>query len=72
MRGRSTTNKTRLGRCRGTEEQPATGIYVMDADGSAAPTRLTAGAHDETLAWSPDGQRIAFLAIGTAASTSTP
>ncbi len=45
-------------------------LWVMPADGSLAPTQLTAGllnedtnpVHTQPLKWSPDGQSIAFLA----------
>jgi len=37
-------------------------IYVMNADGTGAPTRLTYNAEEERApAWSPDGTRIAFM-----------
>jgi len=45
-------------------------VWVMPADGSAAPTKLTTGlavedsnpVHTQPLKWSPNGQSIAFLA----------
>lgn len=45
-------------------------VWVMPADGGAAPTKLTDGLavedsnpiHTQPLKWSPDGQKIAFLA----------
>lgn len=39
----------------------STSIWVVPIDGSAEPTRLTAGPHDASPRWSPDGTRIAFL-----------
>lgn len=37
-------------------------VYVMNADGTGAPTRLTNNAEEERApAWSPDGTRIAFM-----------
>ena len=37
-------------------------IWVVAADGKAAPRRFTAGPSDTAPRWSPDGQRLAFLA----------
>jgi TolB protein len=37
-------------------------IYVIDADGTAKPTRLTNNAEEERApSWSPDGKRIVFM-----------
>lgn len=37
-------------------------IYVINADGSGNPTRLTSNAEEERApAWSPDGRRIVFM-----------
>ncbi|HEX6095577.1 MAG TPA: S9 family peptidase [Thermoanaerobaculia bacterium] len=38
-----------------------TALWIVPADGSAPPTRLTAGTRDSQPRWSPDGRRIAFL-----------
>ncbi len=38
-----------------------TALWIVPADGSAPPTRLTAGTRDSQPRWSPDGKRIAFL-----------
>jgi dipeptidyl aminopeptidase/acylaminoacyl peptidase len=38
-----------------------TAIWIVPADGSAPPARLTAGTRDAQPRWSPDGKRIAFL-----------
>ena len=38
-----------------------TSIWMVPADGSAEPTRLTAGPHDQSPRWSPAGRRLAFL-----------
>ncbi|HYC62710.1 MAG TPA: S9 family peptidase [Thermoanaerobaculia bacterium] len=38
-----------------------TAIWIVAADGSAPPARLTAGTRDSQPRWSPDGKRIAFL-----------
>jgi dipeptidyl aminopeptidase/acylaminoacyl peptidase len=56
----------------GLEDAPSAGtaIYVAGLSAPAAPMRITAGdgkaAHDEHgLAWSPDGQHLAFLSDAT-------
>jgi Tol biopolymer transport system component len=36
-------------------------IFVVPADGSAKPVRLTDGVNDSAPRWSPDGAAIAFL-----------
>lgn len=38
-----------------------TALWIVPADGSAPPARLTAGTRDSQPRWSPDGRRIAFL-----------
>ncbi|HEV7763415.1 MAG TPA: S9 family peptidase [Thermoanaerobaculia bacterium] len=38
-----------------------TALWIVPADGSAPPARLTAGTRDSQPRWSPDGKRIAFL-----------
>ena len=38
-----------------------TALWIVPADGSAPPARLTAGTRDAQPRWSPDGKRIAFL-----------
>ncbi len=38
-----------------------TSIWAVPVDGSAEPSRLTAGPHDESPRWSPDGKQLAFL-----------
>ncbi|MDT0632295.1 winged helix-turn-helix domain-containing protein [Rubrivirga litoralis] len=46
-------------------EPGAFDVYVQDARGGAAPTRLTNHPADErSPAWSPDGQRVAFVRCG--------
>ncbi|HEY8599632.1 MAG TPA: S9 family peptidase [Thermomicrobiales bacterium] len=37
-------------------------IWIVAADGTSAPRRFTAGPSDTAPRWSPDGQRLAFLA----------
>jgi dipeptidyl aminopeptidase/acylaminoacyl peptidase len=39
----------------------ATSVWSVPTDGSAEPTRLTAGPRDSRPRWSPDGRRLAFL-----------
>ncbi|HYC91961.1 MAG TPA: S9 family peptidase [Thermoanaerobaculia bacterium] len=38
-----------------------TALWIVPADGSAPPTRLTVGTRDSQPRWSPDGKRLAFL-----------
>jgi dipeptidyl aminopeptidase/acylaminoacyl peptidase len=38
-----------------------TALWIVPADGSAPPARLTVGTRDSQPRWSPDGRRIAFL-----------
>ncbi|HEX8169748.1 MAG TPA: S9 family peptidase [Thermoanaerobaculia bacterium] len=38
-----------------------TSVWIVPADGSAPPARLTGGTRDSQPRWSPDGRRIAFL-----------
>ena len=38
-----------------------TSIWSVPADGSAQPTRMTAGTRDAQPRWSPDGKRMAFV-----------
>ena len=38
-----------------------TSIWMVPVDGSAEPTRLTAGPHDQSPRWSPDSKQLAFL-----------
>src|SRR5215213_6902602 len=38
-----------------------TALWIVPADGSAPPARLTAGTRDSQPRWSPDGRRIAFV-----------
>lgn len=38
-----------------------TAIWIVPADGSEPPARLTVGTRDSQPRWSPDGRRIAFL-----------
>lgn len=38
-----------------------TSIWVVPLDGSAEPTRLSAGPHDQSPRWSADGKQLAFL-----------
>ncbi len=56
---------TRVAFVRITVDQKRTGydtsIWVVPVDGSAEPTRLTAGPRDESPRWSPDGKQLAFL-----------
>src|SRR5688572_13900753 len=40
------------------------GIWMVPADGSAAPRPFTAGPRDTAPRWSPDGRRLAFLRAG--------
>jgi len=55
-------------------------VWVMPADGSAAPTKLTTGLavedsnpiHTQPLKWSPNGQSIAFLADYSADGKNEP
>ncbi len=49
-----------------TEQDPAanrqvTSVWLVPADGSAEPRRLTAGPRDSRPRWSPDGGRVAYL-----------
>src|SRR5215212_2666578 len=37
-----------------------TALYVVPAAGSTPPRRLTAGVHDTSPRWSPDGTRLVF------------
>lgn len=38
-----------------------TALWIVPADGSAPPARLTVGTRDSQPRWSPDGRRLAFL-----------
>jgi dipeptidyl aminopeptidase/acylaminoacyl peptidase len=38
-----------------------TALWIVRADGSAPPARLTVGTRDSQPRWSPDGRRLAFL-----------
>jgi Tol biopolymer transport system component len=38
-----------------------TALWIVPADGSAPPSRLTVGTRDSQPRWSPDGRRLAFL-----------
>ena len=38
-----------------------TALWIVPADGSAPPSRLTVGTRDSQPRWSPDGKRLAFL-----------
>jgi dipeptidyl aminopeptidase/acylaminoacyl peptidase len=38
-----------------------TALWIVPADGSAPPARLTVGTRDSQPRWSPDGKRLAFL-----------
>src|SRR5215469_5922702 len=38
-----------------------TSIWVVPIDGSTEPIRLTAGPHDQSPRWSPDGKQLAFV-----------
>src|SRR5947199_9133454 len=38
-----------------------TQIYIVPADGSAAPRPLTSGRGDRAPRWSPDGKQLAFV-----------
>src|SRR5262245_19858532 len=38
-----------------------TSLWLVPADGSAAPRVLTSGTHDSSPRWSPDGKSIAFV-----------
>src|SRR5437899_11508621 len=45
------------------EKDTSTGqIWVVPADGSAPPRKLTTGDRDSTPRWSPDGRWLAFVA----------
>ena len=38
-----------------------TSLWLVPASGAEAPRRLTAGTHDSSPRWSPDGRTIAFV-----------
>jgi dipeptidyl aminopeptidase/acylaminoacyl peptidase len=40
-----------------------TALWIVPADGSGPPARLTVGTRDSQPRWSPDGRRIAFLRV---------
>jgi len=42
-------------------DRQATSVWLVPADGSAAPRRVTAGPRDGRPRWSPDGGRLAYL-----------
>jgi dipeptidyl aminopeptidase/acylaminoacyl peptidase len=42
-------------------DQTRTAIWIVPADGSEPPRRLTGGAGDRHPRWSPDGDRLAFV-----------
>jgi dipeptidyl aminopeptidase/acylaminoacyl peptidase len=43
------------------KDQYDTSIWIVPADGSAAPRPLTGGTRDVSPRWSPDGRRLAFV-----------
>ena len=43
-----------------TTDDYETALWMVPSDGSAAPRAITAGTHDTSPRWAPDGTRIAF------------
>ena len=57
------TSRAQTGRGSNAVNDPSAEIFLIDADGSGSPVRLTANDEEERApAWSPDGRRILYVA----------